>query len=402
MRIALVANTSWYVFNFRRNLIRTLQNAGHEVFVIAPHDDYVQKLIQLGVKHCELTLSRRGTNPFSELAACIRLFRLIRAIKPRVILTFTVKCNLYTGICRRFLEFDQIANISGLGEAFEKKGLINYVVSRLYKWALHKSWRVFFQNHEDITIITERGLLSQQQCKRIPGSGVDLMAYHPSPNVSSNIPPRFLMFGRLLPEKGYDLFIKAAENIRLKHNCDAEFWIMGIVDTYRKESTGLLERILAMQNRGILKYLPASDDVAAVLQKVDVVVLPSRYHEGVPRSLLEAMASGKPIITTDWKGCRDTVDHGSNGFLVPVNDYGSLEHYILKLINTPSHHLEAMGRASRRKAETEFDENQVLHAYTTEIHESILEDVLCLPKITSGQVKRGFGNVFNGRSPHYT
>ncbi|MBA7651214.1 N,N'-diacetylbacillosaminyl-diphospho-undecaprenol alpha-1,3-N-acetylgalactosaminyltransferase [subsurface metagenome] len=368
MKIAIVANTSWYVFNFRRNLIRSLQKDGHEIHVIAPHDDYVDKLVQMEVKKYHvLGLSQRGTNPFREIASCIRLFRLFRAIQPEVVLTFTVKCNLYTGICRRFLRFEQIANISGLGEAFDRRWLLNYIISLLYKFAMAKSKRVLFQNNEDMQTMIKGGLLLEHLCRRIPGSGVDLNTYCPTSSLRKKTPRRFFMFGRLVPKKGYDLFMKVAKEVHIKYGHRAEFWIMGMVDNSRKESKQLLGRILSLQEQGIIKYLPPSDDVVRVLRQVDVVVLPSKYNEGVPRSLLEAMACGKPIITTDWKGCRDTVDHGVNGYLINVDDCNALEHYVLKLTLASEEQLERMGRMSRRKAEAEFDENQILDAYRAEI-----------------------------------
>ena len=369
MRIVIVANTTWYVFNFRKNLIKLLQARKHEVCIIAPRDDYTDKLTQLGVEYYPIDLSQRGLNPFRELISCVRLFRLFRAIRPDVVLTFTIKCNLYTGICRRFAELQQIANISGLGEAFDKKGPVNYIVSFLYKFALTKSKRVFFQNDEDRQTIIRGGLLPQYLCKRIPGSGVDLDTYCPALSFLPNNPRRFLMFGRLVPKKGYDLFMKVAEQVHAKYKHRAEFWIMGIIDKSRKESKQLIQQIMLLQERGVIKYISPRNDVVPVLQMVDVVVLPSQYNEGVPRTLLEAMACGKPIITTDWKGCKDTVDHGVNGYLVNVGDCRTLERYIIELINAPHDQLEKMGMASRKKAEKQFDERIVLRAYLNEISE---------------------------------
>ena len=352
--------------------MRTLLKAGHQVFVIAPHDDYVDKLVRLGVKYYPLALTQRGKNPFREMVLCIKLFRLLQTIQPDVALTFTVKCNLYTGISRRFLKFEHIANISGLGEVFEKKGLLNFVVCCLYKSALKKAKRVFFQNDEDMQTILQQGLLPEDICKQIPGSGVDIKTFYPTSSYVVNKPLRFFMFGRLVPKKGYDLFIKAAVNIALKQKHAAEFWIMGIVDKSRNQSKKLLGKILSLQKKGFVKYLPPSDEVVNILQQVDVVVLPSKYNDGVPRSLLEAMACEKPIITTAWKGCRNTVDNGRNGYLVDVDDLDSLVECIVKLINAPSEKLRKMGKASRQKAESEFDENIVLNAYMEEIYESAL------------------------------
>lgn len=366
MKIVIIANTSWHVFNYRKGLIKFLQKEGHEISVFASHDDYVNKLTQLGVKHFTLPITQRGTNPFSEIKLLIKLLQLLRNTRPEVVLTFTIKCNLYTGICRNLVKFIQIANISGLGEAFDKKGILNYIISLLYKFAMARSKAVFFQNNEDMQTMINAKLLPGNLCRRIPGSGVDLSLYcFASP--PKNSPRIFFMFGRLLPQKGYDLFMKTAKEIYLREKRCAEFWIMGIIDNSRKESKMLLEQILSYQKQGIVKYLPPSDDVIAVLRQVDVVVLPSKYNEGVPHSLLEAMACGKPIITTDWKGCRDTVEDGVNGYLVDVNNFNALLQCVLKLANAPDEQLEKMGRMSRLRAEEKFDENIVFKAYKAEI-----------------------------------
>jgi len=163
--------------------------------------------------------------------------------------------------------------------------------------------------------------------------------------------------------------MKVAEQVHAKYKHRAEFWIMGIIDKSRKESKQLIQQIMLLQERGVIKYISPRNDVVPVLQMVDVVVLPSQYNEGVPRTLLEAMACGKPIITTDWKGCKDTVDHGVNGYLVNVGDCRTLERYIIELINAPHDQLEKMGMASRKKAEKQFDERIVLRAYLNEISE---------------------------------
>ena len=335
--------------------------------MIAPFDNYVERLTALGVKHYDFNLSRRGKNPFAEIRSCLSLLRILRGIKPDIVLTFTVKCNLYTGLCRRLLKFEQIANVSGLGESFNRKGVLNKIVGCLYRFTLAKSKRVFFQNDEDRQAFIRRGLLPAHLCMRIAGSGVDLDSYRLaiSPSV---VRRRFLMFGRLVPEKGFDDFITVAESLYQQPNRNAELWIMGIEDQSRKESHILLERILYLHRKGILTYIPARDEVASVLHAIDVVVLPSQYNEGVPRSLLEAMACGKPIVTTNWKGCRDTVEHGVNGYLIAPGNTEELAYYIRRLASMSEKELQKMGEASRLKAEAEFSEKDILCHYLYEIN----------------------------------
>lgn len=364
----MFANTSWHLFNYRKGLIRFLQEDGHEVIVLAPYDEYVSKLLELGVTCYTLPLSQRGKNPLQEIYSCVRVFRLLQILRPAAVLSFTVKCNLYAGICHKFVPFEQISNISGLGEAFDEDGIFRSFISLFYKHALSKSKIVFFQNNEDMQAITERGILPEHICHRIPGSGVDLEIYRPAPSVKRRAVRRFFMFGRLVPQKGYSLFMAVAKEMHLENKGCAEFWIMGMADKSRRESRVLLEEILSLHEQGIITYLPQSDDVVQVLQQVDVVVLPSTYNEGLPRSLLEAMACGKPLITTDWKGCRDTVDHGVNGYLINTAELNTLSDHIQKMASAPEEQFERMGRMSRMKAEMEFNEKIVLDAYRAAIY----------------------------------
>ena len=366
MKIVITANTSWYLYNFRKNLIHLLVKSGHEVTVVAPKDDYSLKLVELGATYCPIRMSPHGKNPFSELWSCYELLRLFRFIQPDYVLSFTVKSNLYSGICRRLYSFRQIANVSGLGEAFDKRSILNSIVSLLYRYALTSASRIYFQNDEDMNLAVSRKLVTKDVCLRLPGSGVSLDEFQSVLRTQSNRKRIFLMYGRLIPRKGYDLFMDVAESLQ-SYSLSAEFWIMGIRVKGLKSSQ-LYDRIMALQKNSTIKYLTRRDDVLSILSDVDVVVLPSTYNEGVPRSLLEAMACGKAIITTDWKGCRDTVDHGINGFLVKPGSKDDLEYHIEKLINASCETIQKMGEASRRKAVTEFDENYVLNAYLNDIN----------------------------------
>lgn len=367
MRIVITANTSWYILNFRSSLIRSLVEAGHRLHVVAPRDEYTAELQQLGVTFHQLTLSQRGKNPFREVLTVFRLLNILRNIRSDVVLSYTIKCNLYVGFCSRLSGFKQIANISGLGEAFDSKGVLYRIVTALYKLCLRRAPVVFCQNSSDQQILVESGLLSNSQCHLIPGSGVDLDRFRSSASFIENTPRRFLMFGRLVPKKGYEHFMRVAKELHNDSEVKASFWIMGIEDKSRKDAQRLLERIMYLHRKGIITYIPARDNVASVLHEVDVVVLPSEYNEGIPRSLLEAMACGKPIIASDWRGCRDTVEHGINGYLVELGNRESLRDHIVKLASCPSASVRKMGEESRRLAEKRFSEDVVLEAYLKEV-----------------------------------
>jgi len=368
-RVVLVANSTWCIHNFRYNLMKQLLEEGCELHVVAPLDPtydnptFISAFRKLGIAFHPIPLQPRGLNPLKELVSVISLFKLLRALSPDVVLTYTVKCNLYTGFCRQLLNFSQIANVPGLGEVFERRGLLSSLVCALYRLSFRGISKAFFQNAEDLRYCLERRLVPSDKCAVIPGSGVDLSRF------STAFPPRqkakrtFLMFGRLLPQKGYREYLEAAREIKSLLGDQVECMIMGIEDRNRPESTALLAKIKEAQAEGIVTLLPSVVDVTPVLAAVDAVVLPSRYNEGVPRSLLEALASGKVIITTDWRGCRETVREGKNGFLVDVNNVGDLVQAFLKVAALDEVALRAMGKQSRALVEERFDEQLVLDEY---------------------------------------
>lgn len=321
MKVLLCANTAWYLHNFRGSLIEILIDKGYCVHCLAPADKYLHNLIDLGARFHYLNLSRTGMNPWHEVSVCLRLHRTLKEIGPHIVLSYTPKLNLYVGLCSRFLRFRQVANISGLGELFEKKGIIiSLLRDRLYRVALGGASRIFFQNQVDFkTLVHEKRLLPVSSCRRLPGSGVDTKRFQAKLNGRAEGDRRriFLMYGRFLPQKGFDLFLKAARKLRSIYGNRLEFHVMGGADDAREESKALHERILRYHDAGHVHFHAWTDRVETVVADCDAVVLPTRYHEGVPRTLLEAMACGKPIVTTNWRGIRSrwgkTVSLSSQG-----------------------------------------------------------------------------------------
>lgn len=362
MRAVILYNTSWYVFLLRRNLIKALQAAGCDITVVAPEDAYTERVKALGVSFVPISLSPRSTSPFDESCALASMYRALKRARPHAVLSYTAKCNLYGGLLRSSLRFVQIANVSGLGEGFQRRGMLPAVMRTLYRRALYHCDHVFFQNEEDRAMCVSGKLTDPAHSTVIPGSGVDLSWFTPAPKLMPG-PLTFLMFGRLLPKKGFAPFMRAAQQLKARFGDKVAFWILGSPDYERPESLALLDHVMQNHAEGSIRYLQSSDDVRPILRDTDVVVLPSTYNEGVPRSLLEALACGKAIVTTDWKGCRETVQHGRNGFLVPPNDDRTLERCMARLVEMPEHERQQMGFASRKLAEARFNEKVVIDAY---------------------------------------
>ena len=377
MRVLLFANSAWCIYNLRRNLVRNLLRAGHSVIVVAPEDQYSQKLVELGAEHYGISLKPTNLNPVRELFALFSLLKTLRKIRPDFVFSFTIKCNVYAGICRPICGYAQVANVSGLGQGFDKSGLLNKVVCLLYKISLRGSQRVFFQNKEDLDFCISKRLVPFEICERIPGSGVDLNYFSPTirkiggngnGNGNGSGQSRvFLMFGRLVPKKGYDDYLLAARVLKAKYGNQVEFRVLGIEDKNRAESRELLERLKQGHEEGSIVFYPETDDVLPQIREADIVVLPSRYNEGVPHCLLEALACAKPVITTDWKGCRETVVDGLNGALVPVEDPLVLSQEMDRMVEASDIRLFEMGRFSRELAEKKFDENLVIASYLREL-----------------------------------
>ena len=260
-----------------------------------------------------------------------------------------------------------MANISGLGELFSSRR-IDVRVGRqlLLKVALGKTSWIFYQNREDQELV--EGILGSRAnttALYIPGSGVDLKRFDYAPRSIGEVDkgPRFLMYGRFIPSKGYGLYLDAVQKIKQDDHHGAEFWIMGSVDRNRKDSVKLFKRIVREDREGRITLLPWTDRVEEIIQACDIIVAPTSYNEGVPRTLLEGMASGKAVITTNWKGARDTVDAGVNGKLIEVGSLEALTKAMLEMALLPGYKLIEMGRASREKAHNLFDEEIILNAY---------------------------------------
>jgi glycosyltransferase involved in cell wall biosynthesis len=365
MRIAIVINTSWNIFNFRLSLVKALLAEGHEVLAIAPQDDYSDRLIAVGCKFIPVKMEK-GTNPFTDLLLTHRLYKAYKAAKPDVILHYTIKPNIYGAIAAHWAGIPAINNVSGLGTVFITKDYISAIALRLYKLSFKYPAKVFFQNNDDRRLFLLNKLVVANNTEVLPGSGINLQEFVPAPHFKRNEQFTFLMVARILYDKGIVEFIQACKIVQEEFP-DIKCQLLGKVD--ERSRSGIkkinLEEWLAT---GVVEYLGKTDDVADRISEADCIVLPS-YREGTPRTLLEAAAMGKPIIATNVPGCREVVQEGGNGFLCRVRNAEDLADKMKQMLRTDNNKLEQMGRTSRQIAITRFDDRIVIQKYKQAIEE---------------------------------
>lgn len=365
--VAISANTSWYLYNFRRNTISALIESGYKVLVVAPFDEYSLHLENLGCQFCHVDIDQGGTNPIKDVSTFLSLLRIYKEKKPDIILNFTPKNNIYGTLAGYFVGSKSINNIAGLGMVFINENLTSKVAKFLYKLSQSRASKVFFQNEDDRKLFLDNNLADIAITDRLPGSGVDLSRFTIQPADDDNV-VRFLLIARMLFDKGIGHYVEAARTLRAKYGKKVEFQLLGFIGV-NNPSAVTDSQMRAWVDEGIVNYLGVSDSVENIIAKVDCMVLPSFYREGVPRSLLEAGAMGKPIVTTDNVGCRDTVDDGENGYLCELRSTESLTEKLELVVKMTHEERLEMGSKSRMKIESEFDERIVIHKYLNAIEQ---------------------------------
>jgi len=363
--IAIVANTSWYIYNFRHKLIDSLLRKNYCVTAIAPKDEYSLMVQDSGCEFRDIRIDNNGKNPVKDLKTIFDFYRIYSQIKPTVILHYIPKPNIYGSVAARLAKIPFINNISGLGNTFIHKGVINFIVRILYRLSQAHAHKVFFQNPDDLKFFTQSRLVPSDKADLLPGSGVDIHKFYPQKKERTKI-FCFLLIARLLWEKGVKEYVEAARI--LKESCsDLQFQLLGFVDNNNPRSVSE-EQIHKWEHDGYVIWLGSVDDVRPYIAEADCVVLPS-YREGTPRSLLEAASMGKPLITTDAVGCREVVDDGVNGFLCKTKNSSDLASVMQKMLQLTDEQRMAMGEKGREKMVREFDEQIVINKYLETIEE---------------------------------
>ncbi len=357
-RILIVSHYARSLINFRGEMIKRMTGLGHEVCTIAPEKGFSEKLKTVGASYFQYPLQRTGLNPFQDLKSFFALIKVMRTIKPDVVLSYAIKPVIYGSLAARLVGVKQVFSmITGLGFVFTnadaKRKILQNIVSLMYKMAFKANQAVFFQNPDDERLIKGLGIVRDRtKTVLINGSGVDVEKYYFAPPRKQ--PVSFLLIARLIWDKGIGEFVKAARMIKSKHS-DVTFSLLG---SYDSNPTAIKpDDVSTWVKEGVIEYLGRTDDVRPYIADTSVYVLPS-YREGTPRSVLEAMSMGRPIITTDAPGCRETVENGVNGFLVPVKDAHVLAKAMDEFIQNPDL-IKQMGIESRKIAEKKYDVHKV-------------------------------------------
>lgn len=364
-KVILNANVAFVLYNFRYGLMKSLEKNGYKIVCVASNDKSAKNIKENGWKFINCSLDRRGKNIFNDLKLIIRYFKIFYQEKPDYILNFTIKPNIYASIIASILGIPTINNVTGLGDMFEDGKCNNKIINLLYKIAFRFPKKIFFQNYEDMNLFIDNGLVKKEKCVRIPGSGVNINKFVPRKKIKQDEMVKFLFLGRISTKKGVRIVNEVSKVLASKYP-NVEFQLLGKIYTDEAGHVSLAE-LKEWEKQSNIKYLGTSSDVRNEIAEADCIIFPSFYREGVPRSLIEAAAMEKPILTTDNVGCRDIVEDGYNGYLAKPNDVDSMIKIVEKFLELGIDKRNLMGKNGRKKVVKEFDEGLVIMFYLNEI-----------------------------------
>lgn len=352
MKILILTNHSFMLYRFRFELIRKLMEM-HEVVLSMPFVGHEDDFKALGIRCIETDVDRRGINPAKEGKLFSAYRKLLKEEKPDLVITYSIKPNIYGGIACRLAKIPYCANVQGLGSAFQTK-FLSSVATMLYKYAFAKVKTVFFENEGNAAVFREKRIIPAEKQTLLRGAGVNLEKYPLTPYPSDDV-LHFLYLGRIMREKGIDELFTA---VRLLHARYGSRVVLDLVGFFEDEYK---EQVEALEAEGIVRFHGFQSNPVPFYANADCVVLPS-YHEGMSNVLLEAAAIGRPVITSDIPGCREAVEEGKSGYLCAVRDADSLYLQMERMMQLTRTEREAMGLAARAKMEREFDKEKVVAA----------------------------------------
>lgn len=348
-KILILTNHSYMLYRFRKELIEELMK-NNEVVLSMPfvghHDDFMN----MGLRCIETKLERRGINPFTDFSLMRFYKKILKEENPDLVITYSIKPNIYGGLMCTKLKIPFYANVQGLGTAFQTKGLAQFV-TLLYKTAFRKVQTVFFENQVNADEFINRKIIPVEKETVLNGAGINLQTYEYK-SYPNNYPPRFLYLGRIMKEKGMDELFEASEML----HSDGEKFILDLVGFFEDEYK---EKVDQLVEQGIVEFHGFQEEPRPYYAKADCVVMPS-YHEGMSNVNLEASATGRPVITTDIPGCRESVEDGITGWLCQSKNSNNLYKKMKQFLHTNVSEREIMGKSARKKMENEFDKNIIV------------------------------------------
>lgn len=359
--VLFLVNRDIVIYNFRQEIVERLIADGHEVHISSPYGERIDDLVRIGAVFHDIQIQQRKMNWIDEIRLISDYKKLMEEVRPDIVFGFTIKPNTYGAIAARRYNIPFVANITGLGTAVEKPGIVQRILVCLYKYSFRDVRRVFFQNtsNRDFFIWNH---IRMKDYALLPGSGVNLRRF-PYCRYPEGDVVKFAFVSRILKEKGSEIFLQAAREIRKRYD-NVEFHICGFRES---DYDGALEEY---EESGDVLYHGLIRDVASFMKDMHCIVLPSYYPEGVSNVLLEACATGRPIITTDRPGCREVVDDGANGFMIPQKDTGALVMALERFLRLSWEEKRMMGMKARRKVELEYDRQIVVEAYVREVEKT--------------------------------
>lgn len=353
-----------------------MQKFGYTVYVATTEGEEVELFQKIGCIFCRIPIDNRGTNPISDIKLLYNLVRLLKQVKPDLVLTFYTKTNIYAGLACQMVNIPYIENITGLGSALGGKGWKQKMMIQLYGKAVKKADMVFFQNIPNMEFFKKHGMTVRTSAL-LPGSGVALERHNLQPQAPGD-KVKFVYIGRLMLEKGIVEYLEAAHEI-LRHHSNVEFHIVGPAEPFYLE-------LLQKYHHPAIIFHGKVVDVRPTLASMHCLVFPSYYNEGMANVILEGAATGRPVIATDWPGCREAVDHGESGFIIPPRNVPELVKAMESIISMSPEERKKMGDNGRLKMEKEFDRHIVTDAYMLHIRQIL----------NSGKQKEFYGMGKNG------
>ena len=361
-KVLILVNHNVVIYNFRKELVERLIHEGYEVYLSCPQGDRIGELISIGCKFVEAEFDRRGTNPLSDLKLVKYYKRIMKDISPDIVLSYTIKPNVYGGIAAAKLKIPQIANVTGLGTSVVDGGILQRISLTLYRLGLRKAKMVYFQNGSNMSFMKEHKVVKDNY-HVLPGSGVNLNQHcfeEYAPDTDELV---FTTIGRIMKDKGTDELLTAIESVK-KQYPKVRLRLIGFFDD------DYHDKIQSAVDSGLVEYIEQQQDIHPFIKESHAIIHPS-YHEGMSNVLLEAAATGRPVIASDIPGCRETFDEGVTGLGFEPKNAESLANAVIKFIELPYDKKVQMGIDGRKKMEKEFDRNIIVNEYINKIEQII-------------------------------